>query len=156
MEILELIFGDQEFCFCRCDEWLWHKYFILTRIQHVIIPLKMQLRFINRFESELKVRTLPRPPSCPWTCSWPWSWPWTQQSCGDAEGGIWYSLINSTLKEAIKIMGAESATEFIRTLSKREIFMAFIVAESTSIGGPSSNTSLMNSLPWLRTSATRY
>lgn len=33
------------------------------------------------------------------------------------------------------------------TLSKREIFMAFIVAESTNIGGPSSNTSLMNSLP---------
>lgn len=26
--------------------------------------------------------------------------------------------------------------------------MAFIVAESTRIGGPSSNTSLMNSLPW--------
>lgn len=34
------------------------------------------------------------------------------------------------------------------TLSKREIFMAFMVAESTNMGGPSSNTSLMNSLPW--------
>lgn len=34
------------------------------------------------------------------------------------------------------------------TLSKREIFMAFIVAESTKMGGPSSNTSLMNSLAW--------
>lgn len=26
--------------------------------------------------------------------------------------------------------------------------MAFMVAESTNMGGPSSNTSLMNSLPW--------
>lgn len=29
--------------------------------------------------------------------------------------------------------------------------MAFIVAESTRMGGPSSNTSLMNSLPWRHT-----
>lgn len=36
------------------------------------------------------------------------------------------------------------------TLSKRGIFMAFMVAESTNMGGPSSNTSLMNSLPWKR------
>lgn len=49
-------------------------------------------------------------------------------------------------------MGAE----FIHTLSKREIFMAFIVAESTSIGGPSSNTSLINSLPWFCTSTTGF
>lgn len=42
-------------------------------------------------------------------------------------------------------------SEVIRTLSKREIFMAFMVAESTRIGGPSSNTSLMNSLPWRHT-----
>lgn len=38
------------------------------------------------------------------------------------------------------------------TLSKREIFMAFIVAESTNMGGPSSNTSLMNSFPFVKRS----
>lgn len=40
---------------------------------------------------------------------------------------------------------------FTHTLSKREIFMAFIVSASTNIGGPSSNTSLMNSLPQFKT-----
>ena len=30
--------------------------------------------------------------------------------------------------------------------------MAFIVAESTNMGGPSSNTSLMNSLPFVEIS----
>lgn len=40
---------------------------------------------------------------------------------------------------------------FTHTLSKREIFMAFIVSASTNIGGPSSNTSLMNSFPQFET-----
>lgn len=45
---------------------------------------------------------------------------------------------------------------FTPTLSKREIFMAFIVAESTKMGGPSSNTSLMNSLPLRRSTRKKW
>lgn len=73
-----------------------------------------------------------------------------QQSCGDAGGegeanGTLF-MWGKQIKNHSCVSGALSCTP---TLSKREIFIAFIVAESTSIGGPSSNTSLMNSFAWL-------
>lgn len=76
-----------------------------------------------------------------------------QQSCGDA-GKAERRVNQQTNKQTADLltaMGKKRAKKkrCRHTLSKREIFMAFIVAESTSIGGPSSNTSLMNSLPLL-------